>query len=313
MSTLWARRVIFAKVAGCIPVEERNMAKGNNVLNKLKTGLVLGISCMALVGPLAQAQDSVIAKIGDVEISSRELAFAQADLAKQYAQVPEEHRKIAILRALIDIKVLASLAEAQGLAEEEGFTARMNFLRSRALHNGFFQKNILEKISDDEIKARYEKEIAATKPTEEINAKHILVKTKEEAEALIKELDGGKDFAELAKEKSTGPSGKNGGDLGFFGKGQMVPPFEKAVFALADGDYTKEPVQTDFGFHVIKREASRKTAAPKFDDVKDRVRQLLMREKYLETTQKARDAVTITILDKELKSQYDAGEQAIVK
>ena len=290
------------------------MQKGNNMLKLVKIGLVLGVSGFVLLGPITQnvvlAAETIIAKVGDVEITERELAFAEADLARQYAKVPEKQRKIAILRSLIDIKILAAVAEADGLAEDENFKARMQFLRSRALHNGYFKKNVAEKITDADIKARYDKEVAATPPVEEINARHILVKTKEEAEGIIKELDGGKDFAELAKEKSTGPSGANGGDLGFFGRGQMVPPFEKAVFAMADGEYSKEPVQTDFGFHVIKREKMRVAGPPKFETVVNQMRQLLMRERYVEAANKAREKVTITIVDENLKAQYDASKDA---
>lgn len=290
------------------------MLKGKIVLKLVKIGLLLGVSGFVLLGPITQnvalAAETIIARVGDIEITERELAFAEADLARQYAKVPEKQRKIAILRSLIDIKILAAVAEADGLAEDENFKARMQFLRSRALHNGYFKKNVVEKITDADVKARYDKEIAATPPVEEIKARHILVKTKEEAEAVIKELDGGKDFAELAKDKSTGPSGANGGDLGFFGRGQMVPAFEKAVFAMADGEYSKEPVQTDFGFHVIKRETMRVAAPPKFEKVVDQMRQLLMRERYVEAANKARENVTITIVDAELKAQYEASKAA---
>lgn len=286
------------------------MLKGDNVLKFMRIGLMTGIASLTMLAPTAQAQEGIIAKVGDIEITARELAFAEADLGKQYSHLSGAAKKVAILRALIDIEVLASLAEKEGLANGEGFRARMQFLRSRALHNGYFQNFVLAKITDEDVKARYEKEVSATASEVEIKARHILVKTKEEAEAVIKELDEGKDFAELAKEKSTGPSGTNGGDLGFFGKGQMVPSFEKAVFAMENGSYSKEPVQTDFGFHVIKREEDRTSAPPKFEEVKDQVRQLVMRELYKEIAQTAREAVDIVIMDKDLKAQYDASEPA---
>ena len=100
--------------------------------------------------------------------------------------------------------------------------------------------------------------------------------------SVIKELDGGKDFARLAKEKSTDPNKPDGGDLGYFGPGQMVPEFDKAAFALEKGKYTKEPVKTQFGFHVIKLEDKRPQQPPAFDQVKDQVKQIVMRDKYME-------------------------------
>jgi peptidyl-prolyl cis-trans isomerase C len=236
-------------------------------------------ACLASATPVfAQNEDSVIAKVGDKTITERDLALATADLAEQFAQVPEESRKAAILNALIDVKLLAAKGEAAGIEKEPSFVARMQFLRERALHNAYFQENALNKVTDEEVKARYDKEVAAMPPQQEVRAMHILVKTKEEAEKLIAELDSGKDFTELAKANSTDPSAaQNGGDLGFFGKGQMVPEFEAAVFAMKDGEFTKTPVQTQFGFHVIKRVEERNVPAPEFKDVEGQVRQLVVR------------------------------------
>lgn len=251
------------------------------------------------------AGDTVLATVGGLPITAQDLDFAAADLSDQFAQVPAEQRKAAVLNALIDIKSLAREAESEGLDDSETFKARMEFLRDRALHNAYFQEFALKAISDEEVKARYDKEVSATEPETEVRARHILVKTEEEAKEIIAELDKGADFAELAKEKSTGPSGKEGGDLGFFGKGRMVPEFDQAVFALKTGEYSKEPVKTQFGFHVIKKEEERQAQPPAFDQVKDQVRQVVLREKYAALLQQARDSVEVEILDENLKSQLE--------
>jgi peptidyl-prolyl cis-trans isomerase C len=267
--------------------------------------------CLASAMPaLAQTEDSVIAKIGDQSITERDLALATADLAEQFAQVPEESRKAAILNALIDVKLLAAKGEAAGIEKEPSFVARMQFLRERALHNAYFQENALNKVTDEEVKARYDKEVAAMPPQQELHAMHILVKSKEEADKIIKELEAGKDFGELAKANSTDPSAaQNGGDLGFFAKGQMVPEFEAAVFAMKDGEFTKVPVQTQFGFHVIKRVEERNVPAPEFKDVEGQVRQLVVREKYAALIEDARKGVTIEVMDENLKKQIDQAQQ----
>lgn len=252
--------------------------------------------------PLAQAQDTVIAKIGDVVITDRELGFAETDMGEQFSKIPEEVRKAAILNAMIDIKVLAADAEKAGMADDKNFKARVNFFRERTLHNAYFQKNAIAKISDEAVKARYEKEIKATKPEKEIEARHILVKTEEEAKAVIAELDAGKDFAELAKAKSTGPSGANGGTLGFFKKGQMVPEFETAAFALENGAHTKTPVKTQFGWHVILKQDERDVAPPKFEDAQNQIRQILLREKYISLIKDSRKNYSIEIVDETLKA-----------
>lgn len=254
----------------------------------------------------ANAQDNVIANVGEQAITERELAFAEADLAEQFSQVPENLRKAAILNALIDIKLLAQEAQAAGMADSDQFKARVKFLRDRALHNSFFQERIINDVSEEEVKARYDTEIAAMEPQQEIRARHILVKSEEEAKAVVAELDAGKDFVEAAKEHSTGPTGPNGGDLDFFGKGQMVPEFEEAAFGLKNGEYTSEPVKTQFGWHVIKREEDRTSPPPEFDAVKSQIRQVLMREKYVSAVDEARSSVPVEILDEDLKQQIES-------
>jgi peptidyl-prolyl cis-trans isomerase C len=261
-----------------------------------------------LVAPTAHAEDAPVAKVGEAVVTTRDLDFAAADLASQFAQVPEAQRRAAVLNALIDIKLMAIEAEKAGVADTADFAARMKFLRDRALHNAWFQNQALDKITEEDVKGRYDKEVAALPENREVHARHILLKTKEEAEAVIKDLDAGKDFAAIAKEKTNDPSGTdNGGDLGFFGKGQMVPEFETATFALKNGEHTKTPVQTQFGWHVIRREEDRVTPPPAYDEVKDQVRQILLREKYIAMVDSARKQTTIEILDAKLKEQIEAG------
>ena len=150
-------------------------------------------------------------------------------------------------------------------------------------------------------------------PQNEVRARHILVKTKEEAEAIIKQLDGGASFEDVAKAKSTDGSAAQGGDLGYFSAGQMVPEFEKAAMALDVGKYTKEPVQTQFGFHVIKLEDKRVQQPPAFDQVKDQVKSILIRERYVELVKKERADLKIQYTDPEtekaMKAATDAQEQ----
>jgi len=168
---------------------------------------------------------------------------------------------------------------------------------------------VADKITDEEVRARYDTEIANTPPVNEVHARHILVKTKEEAEAIIKQLDGGADFEKLANEKTSDPSGKtSGGDLGYFGPGQMVPEFETAAFALDPGAYTKEPVQSQFGWHVIKVEDKRARQPPAFEQVKEQFRQLILREKYFALVKALRAAGAVEVTDPTLKAAVEAIE-----
>lgn len=263
----------------------------------------------ALTPASVLAESKIVAKVGDLEITEQELIFAESDLKEQFAQVPEDKRKGAMLSALIDIKLLANKAKAAGAQDKDLFKAQMEFVSARALHNIYFQENVVEAITDEEIKARFDKEVAGVEPEKEVKARHILVKTEDEAKALIVDLEGGKDFVELAKEKSTGPSGPNGGDLGFFGKGQMVPEFEAAVFGLENGSFTKTPVQTQFGYHVILKEEERDKPLPEFDAVKGQIRQAVLRDKYFALIQQSRKDIAIEIFDEKLKADVDAMKQ----
>jgi len=187
----------------------------------------------------------------------------------------------------------------------------MAFLQQRALHSEIIEKDVGAKITDEEVRARYDKQIADTPPVNEVKARHILVKTKEEADAIVKQLDSGAKFEDLAAQHTTDPSGKTtGGDLGYFAPGQMVPEFEKAAFALNVGEYTKEPVQSQFGWHIIKVEDKRAQQPPAFDTVKDQIRNLVFREKYFAMVNDLRKAAKVDVTDPELKKAVDAMEAA---
>jgi peptidyl-prolyl cis-trans isomerase C len=279
-------------------------------LSQLAATLFLtSVAFLPVHGHAAEDADPVVATVAGVEIRASELTLAEGDLDPQFARLPDEQRRVAALAAVIDIKTLARKAEAEKLDQTDEFKKLMEFQRDRALHNAIFKSSVVDPVSDADLKARYEKEIAAKPAEEEISARHILLETEDEAKAVIAELETGKDFAELAKEKSTGPSAAQGGDLGFFTKGRMVPEFEAAAFTLQAGEYAKQPVKTQFGWHVIKVEERRETAAPAFEEVADQVRQVVMRERYAELIRAARSETEIEVLDPDLKAAYDAVSQ----
>ncbi|MAZ84675.1 MAG: peptidylprolyl isomerase [Hoeflea sp.] len=273
---------------------------------KLVAAVFLASSVLMSSGAFAaEGDDPVVAKVGDAEIHESELTLAQGELDPQFDNVPAEQRRLAALAAVIDIKSLARKAESEDLENTPEFKTQMNYLRDRTLHNVLFKKEVVDSITDEEVKARYEKEIAATPPEEEVKARHILLKTEDEAKAVIKELEDGADFVELAKEKSTGPSASEGGDLGYFRKGRMVPAFEEAAFGLQKGEFTKEPIKSEFGWHVIKVEDRREAEAPALEQVAPQVRQVLLREKYAALLEAARSEVEVDIVDPALKEGYD--------
>ena len=264
-------------------------------------------ACVALIGLQNQvlAEDAVVAKVGDLTITQSELDLAVANLDPQLSQLPEEQKKVAALSGAIDVKLLAGNAAGEGLKDDPEYQRRMAYIADREPHNLYFKKHVVDAVTDDEVKARYEKEIAALPKQEEVRARHILVKTEEEAKDIIKQLDAGKDFVELAKEKSTDPNKSEGGDLGYFTKGRMVPEFEEAAFAMEKGAYSKTPIKTQFGFHVIKVEDKREAAPPTLEEVGPQVRQLVMRDKYLEIIEKAKAEKKVEIVDEALRKGYE--------
>lgn len=260
-----------------------------------------GLAALAgllLTGAAFAADGEVLARVNGKDITKTEVELAATVFGEQLAQVPDGARQSIVLDALIEMHVIADAAEKEGLAESAKFKERMSFLSAQALRNTYIEEKVQGAITDDELKARYEKDVAGYTPPEEVHARHILVKTEDEARQVIKDLDAGIDFSKIAAEKSLDPGSKaNGGDLGFFTKGQMVPEFETAAFSLEPGAFTKEPVKSQFGFHVIKLEEKRTQPVPTFEEVKDQVTSVVQREKYQQALVDLKAAAKIERLD----------------
>lgn len=262
---------------------------------------LLGLLAALLALPLsvlpASAED-VVARVNGRDITAEELQMATEMFGDQLAQVPEAQRKPTLVNVLVDMHVMADAAQAAGVADTPKYKARMAFLTAQALRSAYVEDELQAKITEDEIKARYEKDIAGYVAPEEVHARHILVKTEDEANAIIKQLADGGDFQAIAKEKSEDPGSKvNGGDLGFFSKGQMVPEFEAEAFALKPGETSTKPVKTQFGYHVLKVEERRTQPVPTLDQVREQVVEMVRRDKYQQTLTKLRGEAKVEILD----------------
>lgn len=238
-------------------------------MKKLLSGAALAL----VLATQAQAQDAstVLATVNGTEITLGHLIAMRDRLPEQYKQLPDEVLYDGMLEQLIQQQVLADAARADlaradaiGLENEE-----RAFLAGRIIDRAASQP-----LTDEALQTAYEETYGGLEPETEYNASHILVETEEEAAALILQLTDGADFGELAKENSTGPSGPNGGQLGWFGAGMMVPEFEAAVVALEPGAIS-EPVQTQFGWHVVKLNETRQKDAPPLDEVRADLEQSL--------------------------------------
>ncbi|UJW83953.1 foldase protein PrsA [Devosia sp. SL43] len=261
----------------------------------------------AAEAPAAEVSpDTVVATVDGETITEADLSFAAEGLGQQLQQMAPEDRKAFLLRVVIDMKVMARAGRAAGIADTPLFQQRLKFLEEQALRRTYFNDLITNTVTEAAVRAEYDKFVADFVPADEIRASHILVATEEEAKAIKAELDGGADFATLAKEKSIDPGAANGGDLGFFGKGMMVAPFEAAAYALTDIGQVSEPVQSQFGWHVIRLEEKRQSAAPAFEQVAGELQQKLLMNTFDTTVAKLMEGVAIDIPDATLKAAVDA-------
>lgn len=207
---------------------------------------------------------SVLAIVNGQDITMGHMIATRMALPPQYQDLPDEVLFDGILEQLIQQTVLSqAIGELSRRAEIQLENER------RALIAGEMIDGVIaDAVTDEALQAAYDAAYAGAEPTPEYNASHILVETEEKAAELFTMLEDGAVFAELAKEHSTGPSGPNGGELGWFSAGMMVQPFEDAVMALEVGQ-TSPPVQTQFGWHVLILNETRAKGAPPLADVRD--------------------------------------------
>jgi peptidyl-prolyl cis-trans isomerase C len=263
--------------------------------------LTLVIALAALpVAVLAQTEtpnaedDPVVARVNGEEIR-RSAVFEMAQtLPPQYQSQLAQVYPLLVQR-LVDFKLAYAAGLAGGLADDQDVKDRMAVLERRVIREIWIERALAALATDEALQASYNDFVAANPPKTEQNARHILLKTEGEAREVISKLDDGGDFVELAKELSTGPSGPQGGDLGYFTDDQMVPEFSTAASALEPGQYTKDPIKTQFGWHVIKVEDRREVPSPGFEEVEGQLQQELARENLETVLGGLRDSAEIEI------------------
>lgn len=253
--------------------------------------------------------DEVVARVDGIEITRGQLDLAEDELGPDLAQLPPETRQEVVLQYVVELTLLAGAAREAGLEDTDQYKRLSRYYELRALRDVFFQQEIRDNITDEAAQQLYDERIGSAQGEPEVRARHILVETEDEAKAVIQKLNDGADFAELAKEESTGPSASNGGDLGFFSKEQMVTPFAEAAFAMETGEIS-EPVKSRFGWHVIKVEEKRDREPPKFADVKERLKSSLIRQQLQSRMAELRGAANVEILDESLKQDEQDGGDA---
>jgi peptidyl-prolyl cis-trans isomerase C len=253
----------------------------------------------------AAEPNTPVAKVNGQDITQGELKFAEAEIGSELAGVPTESRRRVLVEYLIEAHLMAQLAEKAQLAATPDFETRLKYYRMRALRDEFFENKVRDSVGEAAAKQLYDDRVKSIPAQQEVRARHILVKTKDEAEKIAKEVTGGADFAEAAKKYSQDSGGESGGDLGYFTKGQMVKPFEEAAFSMEKGKVSS-PVQSEFGWHIIKVEDKRDRQPPTFEEVKDQITASLIQAKLQSTVQEMREQAKIEIVDPDVKKAIEA-------
>ncbi len=258
----------------------------------------------------AVSPDTVVATVGGETITEADIAFAAEDLQQELAQMPPADRKAFLVTVLIDMKVMAGAAREAQMDQSEIFKRRLRYLEERALRRAFFADRIAAKVTEEAVQAAYDTLVAEFVPEDEVRASHILVQTEEDAKAIKAELDAGRPFDVLAKEKSIDPSAaQNAGDLGFFSRGMMVQPFEEAAFALTEPGQISEPVQSQFGWHVIRLEEKRKSQPPAIDALRPQLQQQILFEAFEDSVGVLKEGIAIEIIDPEVAAGVERQSQ----
>lgn len=254
----------------------------------------------------ALAQQGALATVNGKPLTEADMKLAETEIGPDIASLPDATKRRVLIEYLIENQLFSEAAEADKLAAGAAFEERMQYWRRRALRDLYFDKAVKGGVAEAEAKKFYDDQVKAIKPEEEVHARHILVEKKELAVELADKVKKGGDFAALAKEHSKDPGSKEqGGDLGFFGKGQMVPAFEDAAFKLTK-DQVSEPIETQFGWHVIKVDELRVRPVPGFDAVKERIIASLTQQKAQQVGTDLRTKAKIEYLDADIKKQIEA-------
>lgn len=222
--------------------------------------------------------DPVVARIEGEEIKRSDVLSLIGQLPPQVQQMPVQMIFPALLEQVINGKLVAKAGYEADLQDEEEVRERLARAEERIVQEVYLTREVESRITDEGLRQKYQEFLEENPPEEQVRARHILVESEEEAKEVIAEVKGGADFAEVANSRSTGPSSSQGGDLGYFSKGDMVEPFAEAAFALQPGQITEEPVQTQFGWHVIKVEDRRTPEPPAFEAVADQLRSELSQD-----------------------------------
>lgn len=261
-------------------------------------GLIAILALAAMPFGAASAQsDPVVAKVNGIEVKQSDLNAAEEEIASQLPPMAPDAKRDYLVTYVADMLLVAKAAEDRKLADTDDFKRKLANARTKLLMEALLIAEAKAAITEEAMRKVYDEATKQMADEEEVSARHILVETEDEAKKILADLKKGGDFNAVAKEKSKDPGSKeNGGDLGFFGKEQMVPEFAEAAYKLDKGQLS-EPVKSQFGWHVIRVDDKRKKQAPEFEKVKDQIQTFVQRRSQAEMITKLRESAKIERLD----------------
>ncbi|NHO53575.1 peptidylprolyl isomerase [Acetobacter estunensis] len=282
-----------------------------------KTTPAVGATAAAQGGPDGGAPqtdpNALVATVNGEKITLGDIRKAATNMPPQLRQLPPNVIFPMLVNQAVDQKAIQIAARKDNLQNDPETKAAMETAANTALQNSWLSKQVMPQLTDAAVHDYYVKNYANKPAEKEVHARHILVKTEAEANDIIKQLKGGADFGTLAAKLSTdkGSAQNNGGDLGWFKKGDMVPAFSDAAFAMKPGTYSQTPVKSQFGYHVIQVLEDRTVPVPKEDEVKDKIRQKLVQEDVRTAVEKATSGVKIVRYGPDGKVVPDNAQPAI--
>lgn len=263
-----------------------------------------------------EPSEKLVAIVNGISIRQYEYDIAQQSLQEELVNLSKAQKQQRVLQFLIDLKLMSEAARQDGFDQMIEYQQKIAFLSEQTLNNLYFVKKVLEKIDDKALQDFYDQEMEKIVASTESRARHILFDDEDKGKAVLKLLDGGADFAEMAGIHSTGPTKTQGGDLGYFSEGEMVAEFSAALVGLEIGEYTSKLVKTKFGFHIIKLEDVREKPLPTFEKIKNSLYGILVQNKVDELSSELRKSAQIELfieqeaLD-EQKTNADAAENKV--
>ena len=278
-------------------------------------------TALLLAGPVAaqEEEDPLAARVEGREIHRSDVINSAQDLPPAYLEQMETIYPF-LRDRLVGFELIAIDGRAEGLADDPEVQEMVRQFEDEAIRHIYLTRYLEEAITDELVQERYDAFVASQPAVDEVRARHILVDSEEAAREIINELNNGADFATLAKERSTDRASaeEHGGDLGYFVHDEMVTPFADAAFALETGTYSKDPVQTDYGWHVIMVEDHRVRAAPPLDEMRDEIESQIAGELIQARLDELREGATVELFDYEGEpdepaDEGDLAEPAIVE